>query len=243
MHIPVISNNGLSAMHSLAASQPELFIDARQPELKSQLEQTVHNDPDLNEPYQGQIELLLPLDELNNVTLQGPSSDAHLAPILIKSLGPLSPNQYTDQLFWASINCFGLHQYTAKFIDRHWLDYGTNTPSRLYNSAARLWWLYERAERAAPYSTHSREGILHAMADHVNLYHQAFSRPYITSNSRLIAAIYDAFLDGGEYLETTANATQMLKVLNLRGATVSFDFLTYDQLRQAVEDAKPRNGR
>ena len=76
MHIPVISNNGLSAMHSLAESQPELFIDARQPELKSQLEQTLHNDPDLNEPYQGQIELLLPLDELKT----SPSKDHRRTP-------------------------------------------------------------------------------------------------------------------------------------------------------------------
>ncbi len=63
-----------------------------------------------------------------------------------------------------------------------------------------------------------------------------------SSVSRLLAAVWDVFLDGNEHLRTTKDANDMMTALNLRAATLSFDFLDYDELRSVVEEAKPPKG-
>ena len=80
------------------------------------------------------------------------------------------------------------------------------------------------------------------MAGNVNLYHQLLSRPILLSRSKLIAAIYEVFLDSdsdNDYLGATRYASEMLASLNLLAAQVSLDFMDMTELRAAVEGAKP----
>lgn len=81
------------------------------------------------------------------------------------------------------------------------------------------------------------------MANNVNLYHQLLARPVLISRPRLLAAIYEVFLeDGNDYLRSTKYANELIKGLNLRAASVSFDLMTTEELRQVIEEAKPPKG-
>ena len=82
--------------------------------------------------------------------------------------------------------------------------------------------------------------ILEAMAHNVNLYHQLLSRPNLLSRSRLLAAIYEIFLEpDNDYLRTTRYANEMLESLNFMAAQFSLDFMDLPELRKVVEEAKP----
>ena len=113
--------------------------------------------------------------------------------------------------------------------------------ARQDNSVARLWWLGEFSDRAAEHtSMYSSDELLHAMAHNVNLYHQLLARPNLLARSKLVAAIYEVFLEpGNEYLRTTKYANEMLASLNLAAAQVSLDFTDMVELREVVEEAKP----
>ena len=125
-------------------------------------------------------------------------------------------------------------------MKRHWLD-GGQVGARQDNSIARLWWLAELSARAAEHTDlYSADELLDAMANNVNLYHQLLSRPILLSRSKLIAAVYEVFLDGdNDYLGSTKYANEMLASLNFEAAQVSLDFMDMSELRQAVEEAKP----
>ena len=77
------------------------------------------------------------------------------------------------------------------------------------------------------------------MAGNVNLYHQLLSRRFLLSRSKLVAAIYEVFLDDNDYLGSTKYANEMLRSLNFIAAQVSLDFMDISELREAVEEAKP----
>ena len=77
------------------------------------------------------------------------------------------------------------------------------------------------------------------MAGNVNLYHQLLSRRNLASRSKLVAAIYEVFLeDGNDYLSQTKYASEMMSTLNYLAADVSLDFMDMDELRDIVEEAK-----
>lgn len=77
------------------------------------------------------------------------------------------------------------------------------------------------------------------MSNNVNFYHQTIDRTYLAANPRLLAAMYDVFLDGNEHLNVTKNANAMLKSLNIRAGATALDMMDYDELRAVIEEAKP----
>ena len=128
------------------------------------------------------------------------------------------------------------------FVTRHWLD-GGKVGARQNNSISRLWWLGEFSKRAAQHTAmYSADELLDAMANNVNLYHQLLARPILLSRPRLLAAIYEVFLDSdtdNDYLGVTRYANELLSSLNLIAAQVSLDLMDMGELRNVIEEAKP----
>ena len=78
------------------------------------------------------------------------------------------------------------------------------------------------------------------MAQNVNLYHQLLARPNLLARSRLVAFIYEVFLEpGNDYLGITRYANEMLTSLNLTAAQESLDFMDMNELRKTVEGVIP----
>ena len=251
----LLNDSGFDALLTLAESEPRLFVQGDPVELRRRMERAgrVENGPDA-ELYGERLAMPVSLADLNHLQRGGPSSDANYAPILRQAAGS-SVSLVANPLFWATLNCFDLHQYvpvrwessnlqqaSTNFVRRHWLQY-SGSDGRKWNAAARLWWLSEMAARASNHSQHNQDDLLTAMAGNVNLYHQTIDRTFLSSNPRLLAAVWDVFLDGNEHLRTTKDANELMTALNLRAATLSFDFLDYDELRAVVEEAKPPKGR
>ncbi len=253
----LVSDAGFKALGQLSADDPGLFVRSDPETLRARMEAAVHDEggPDALPYAETPFQIQASLDELNQLDKGGPSSDASLSLVLHRAIGELSPAQAANPKLWASINCFGLSRYvpvrwessnlsnsaSTNFVDLHWLKYA-GAGGRESNAAARLWWLGEMASRAAEHSQHSYDDLLAAMAGNVNLYHQVNDRSFLSANPRLLAAVYDVFLDGNDHLKTTRDASDLMKALNLRAAAMSFDFLEYHELRQVVEEAKPPKG-
>ena len=252
--IRLLNDSGYDALLTLAESEPQLFVQGNPDELRRRMERAgrVAHGPEAN-LYSERLVLPVSLTDLNRLQKGGPGSDAEYAPILRQAAGR-SVSQVANHLFWATLNCYDLPQYvpirwessnltqaSTNFVRRHWLQY-SGSDGRKWNAAARLWWLGEMATRAVEHSEHSQDDLLTAMAGNVNLYHQTIDRTFLSSNARLLAAVWDVFMDGNEHLRTTKDANELMTALNLRAATLSFDFLGYDELRAVVEEAKPPKG-
>ena len=254
--LKVVNSDGLKALATISGEEPQLFLQGRVDDLRTRMEQLVREESGANATaYEREMSLNVSLEELNELDSEGPGSDTQFAPIIRAAVGNLTPARSAEPELWASINCFALPQYvpvrwessnlsaagSTNFVDRHWLTY-SGSSGRKWNASARLWWLGEIASRAAAFSEHSFDELLKAIAGNVNLYHQTIDRAFLSANPKLLAAIYDVFLDGNEHLRTTKDANSLVMALNMRAATTSFDWLEYDDLRRIVEEAKPPKG-
>ncbi len=263
--IPKVSPKGFSELQTLAFEQPETFyLTPSATDLKTILE-TRYADKGIpiEELYEGTITLQADLTPLNSGENQTDQTDAENAVRLREAIPGITPADAADHCLWASINCFSLLQYTTRrwnhtnsnkapcstrdkrkigeWIREHYLGYGSEM--RQYNAAARLWWLTELADRAAQYSIADPRSILSEMADNVELYHQLLARPYIASNPRITAEIYDlARIPGNEYLYKRPYPNRMMRNLNLKAATTSLGALSDETLARVVEEAKPPKG-
>lgn len=252
--IRLVNDSGFNALVTLADEEPEIFAQGDPTALRQRMEEVGRAEHGPNAELYGEgFDLRVSLTSLNNIAQRGPVSDAGYAPSIREAVGG-SVVQATNQRLWTTLNCFELSKYvpvrwassnlsptSPNFVERHWLQYsGPN--GRKWNAAARLWWLGEMAARAAEHSEHSFGTLLETMAGNVNLYHQTIDRPFLSANPWLLAAVWDVFLDGNDHLRTTRYASDLMMALNLRAATMSFDFLDYSELRAVVEAAKPPKG-
>ncbi len=248
IHVDRVNENGYRALLGIASDSPQLFTTPNLERLRDEM----INRADTEDLWSQQpISLNCSMNSLNDIVERGPGTDYQHAKIIRQALHGLSFVDLTDELFWASINCFALTDYVpirwstsntrntnpTNFINSHWLK--TGSKGRESNASARLWWLGEIAERVARFSQHNTGELLDAMANNVNLYHQTLARPYLLANPRLVAAIYDLALDGNEHLFQTAYANQLFKSLNLRAGATALDMMDDDELRAVVEEAKP----
>lgn len=252
--IRLVNDSGFNALVTLADEEPEIFAQGDPAALRQRMEEVGRAEHGPNaELYGERFDVRASLSSLNAVAQGGPTSDAGYAPAMREAVGD-SVVRASNQLLWATLNCFELPQYvpvrwessslsqtSRTFVYRHWLQY-SGSDGRKWNAAARLWWLGEMATRVAVYSEHSFGELLETMAGNVNLYHQTIDRTFLSSNPQLLAAVWDVFLDGNDHLRTTRYASDLMMALNLRAATMSFDFLDYSELRAVVEAAKPPKG-
>lgn len=252
--IRLVNDSGFNALVTLADQEPEIFAQGDPAALRRRMEQVgqAEHGPDA-ELYGERFDVRVSLASLNAVAQGGPTSDAGYVPAMRGAVGS-SVVPATNPLLWATLNCFELPQYvpmrwessslsqtSPTFVYRHWLQY-SGSDGRKWNAAARLWWLGEMATRAAAHSEHGFDKLLETMAGNVNLYHQTIDRTFLSSNPQLLAAVWDVFLDDNDHLRTTKYASELMMALNLRAATMSFDFLDYNELRAVVEAAKPPKG-
>ena len=250
----MVNEEGRVALIHLADETPQLFLDADPVALEKAMVERMRTE----NLWGGPLGLREDLSTLNSLSEGGPGTDAASVPTVRKGLGHLPPSEGLNDYRWNTINCFVIPQYARArwsnaqlddesrlpaFVKRHWLD-GHLTEARQDNSIARLWWLGELSYRAGKYSErYDATDFLQAMAGNVNLYHQLLSRRNLASRSKLVAAIYEVFLeDGNDYLSQTKYASEMMSTLNYLAADVSLDFMGVDELRDIVEEAKPPKG-
>lgn len=251
----LVNHAGLLALKSVAENEPSLFATPNPDRLKRRMEEVAETD----EIWGGELSLQADLSPLERIERGGPRTDAMYARLLQDALPNLPPSEGLNEYRWATINCFVVPRYVpirwdtsnmandpkklSNFVQLHWLK-GNLTDARRANAAARLWWLGELSSRAAKEtSVLDRDEILEAMANNVQFYHQLLSRPNLLSRPRLVAAVYEMFLDGdNDYLNSTNYANPLFSALNLRAADVSLDLMDRNELRDAVEEAKPPKG-
>lgn len=249
--IPQLTDTGYHILEVIAHRTPTLFFAGLR-RLKEELDREANlygDDAYTDQP----IKLDASLHLLNQVRESGPVTDAYYAPQVRLALSSLSPAGASDGLLWTSINCFALspyiqarwgsHNVNTRFVQRHCLWLGTE--GRTWNASARLWWLAELANRASRFSKHTEATLLEAMADNVGLYHQLTSRRYLAANAKVVAAIYDVVLDDeihNKYIFEKRYANELMKALNLKAGTISFDILDYDELYEIVESSLPPLG-
>ena len=259
--IPLLSTKGYETLWNLSNSDHQAFYENPSSDaLKEMIERAIvakGEKPDAL--YAGELTLPADLSALNENDPQSDETDAGNAPVVRAALPEITPAKAADHRLWASVNCFALLPYTTKrwnqrtsskaprntseerklreWVQEHYLGHGVDMKQS--NAAARLWWLTELANRAAAHSKHSPDRLLSAMANDVEMYHQLLSRPYLSSNPRLVALIYDLALAGNDYLLKRPYPNRMLQNLNIKAAAVSLGALSDATLKAAVEEAKP----
>ena len=250
-----VNEDGLAALKSLSQEEPALFLASDSTALTEAMEKRAET----SNLWAAPLDLREDISVLNQIESGGPNTDAEYVRVVRNALDHLPPSQGLNEHRWATINCFVLPQYVLvrwshvqpkdsdrlpAFVKRHWLD-GGRVDARQDNSVARLWWQGEFSDRAAAHSgMYSADELLDAMAFNVNLYHQLLARPNLLARSKLVAAIYEVFLEpDNDYLRSTTYANEMLSSLNFMAAQVSLDFMDLSELRDAVEEAKPPKDR
>ena len=260
--IPLLSTRGYQELWSLSNDDPKAFFeDPSSDALKGLLEKNcIAKGVMPDELWDGELTLQTDLQALNDADSQSDLTDASNAPIIRQAFPDITPAKAADHRLWASVNCFALLPYTTmrwnqrtsakapcrtdevqklrEWVQEHYLGHGVDMKQD--NAGARLWWLTEMAERASAHSTHSADRLLPAMANDVEMYHQLLSRPYLFSNPRVVATIYDlALSSGNNYLLRRPYPNRMLQNLNLKAAAVSLGSLSDAAIRAVVEEAKP----
>lgn len=249
--VRIVNDEGYKALQRLADNEPGLFIRPSQQTLRERMTQEAGTD----KVWDSAVELRASLDSLSKETVPGPRTDATHAKSLRTALPGLTPSAASDGYLWASINCFAIPDYVpvrwstsnnketkpSNFVRDHWLQY-SGSEGRKWNAAARLWWMAELAGRIANYSEHNPDELLATMAGNVNFYHQTIDRTYLAANPKLLAVLYDVFLNGNEHLNVTKAVSDMLKSLNLRAGANALDLMDYEELRGIVVEAKPPKG-
>ena len=247
----IVNDDGYKTLRRLAENNPSCFINP----VGHQLEQLMVEEAGTDEVWGPKLDLHDDLVSLSEETEAGPRRDAIHAKTIRKALVGLTPSAASNGYLWASFNCFAIPQYVpvrwstsnnkgtkpSNFVLDHWIQY-SGSDGRKWNAAARLWWMGELADRIALYSEHSPDELLATMAGNVNFYHQTIDRTYLAANPRLLAVLYDVFLDGNHHLNVTKAASDMLKSLNIRAGANALDMMDYDELRSIVEEAKPPKG-
>lgn len=259
--IPLLSTKGYQTLWNVSTTNHQAFYEDQSPEtiralMEAQLF-TVGEEPEAL--WDGEITLEADVAILNQTEDQGNTTDARNAPILKAALPHITSSRAADHRLWASVNCFALLPYTTRrwnqnssinapcrtkdtkrlkeWVQLHFLGHGSEM--KKYNAAARLWWLSEMAERAGQHSSYTAERLLPAMANQVEMYHQLLDRPYLASNPRIVAGIYDLALAGHDYILNRPYPNRMLQTLNIKAAAVSMGTLPDNTLRAAIEEAKP----
>ena len=249
--VRIVNDEGYKALQRLADTEPGLFITPAPQTLLERMTQEAGTD----DVWDFTLELHASLDSLSQETISGPRPDAIHAKTLSTALPGLTPASASDGYLWASINCFAIPDYVpvrwstsnnkatkpSNFVRDHWIQYDGGE-GRKWNAAARLWWMAELAGRIANYSGHNPDDLLATMAGNVNFYHQTIDRRYLAANTKLLAVLYDVFLDGNEHLNSTKAVSDMLKSINLRAGASALDLMDYEELRGIVEEAKPPKG-
>jgi len=260
--VRALTDAGYRFLYQIAGESPEMFARGDSRVLKAELERQCGRAGGETKPFDHRVwHQQRPLKRIDDSPKPGPDMDAEHARMLRASLPALTAADASDPLVLASINCFHLADYMpvrwssskhspkpdrsvshadfVKFARSHWLG-----RSKESNSAARLWWLYEFAARAAPHSVHDRGALLDLMAGNVGLYHQMLRRRYLMASDRIRAMVLDAAhasgMANGKNVKGETN--KMMRRLNREAGAISLDVLTDARLSETVRRCLPPLG-
>ena len=258
-----LSGAGYRALLSLAEQEPESLRSGDHHEARRNLEKACGNEPPFSDVCLGPIDKDR-LDEIVETVPPrgGPEADASHARLLRQALPPsVTASDMADPLVYASINVFHLAEYVtarwrsskfidsttgefiesttqrerARFVTSHWLK-----PSKIDNTAQRLWWLYEFATRAAPYSSRTADQLLDLMADNVGLYHQMVDRSLLMASDPIRGMVIDAAMEHSLVgSNTLRHINELMRRLNAVAGACSLDLVDDDTLRQIIQGCVP----
>ena len=261
-NLRVLSDAGYRSLTILASERPEMFVNGVIDD--SNMLEAEMRKIDSESIWAGARPLYRTIDELNDIKDRGPGADYRHAKIVGEALGELSPREYSDDLLWASLNCFPLAKYTSvrwqytprrsrkspktvsemsRFVESHWLRCGPD--GRRANATARLFWLSELARRFAPESIHLDEDeLLKFLSENVNVYHQVLSRPLLLAIPTLMAKIIEVICEpGNDYLKQTKYISDLLMALNIRAGAQSLDMMAAGELDSLIRESLPPKDR
>ncbi len=248
-----LTPTGYSLLVDLAGENPGLF--AEPDDLKQEVDNRIKQNADeesrvfMEHVWQPKESL----DQLIDNAVKGPELDFEHAIELRRIFPEFTAFEMSNPDVLASINCFHIPDYVrtrwgtsslaksaeqrkqTNFVKSHYL--GSSKES---NTVARLWWLYEFARRASDHSQYSFEILLKKMAGNVNFYHQMLRRSYLMASDRIRAAILDVAIASGLADENkTGSVNKVMQSLNRKAGGISFDILSYKELRRHVEESLP----
>jgi len=254
--IHALTDSGYALLETIADDRPDLFWNSESELLMKELKERAGQSGDEEVSLFSQNRKWTPqraLEALVEDAVSGPSSDAEHAHHLRQALPTMTPADMSDKRVLSSICCFHLSEYVGKrwqssslsksddlekqtnFAKLHWL--GNSKES---NALARIWWLYEFAQRSAPYSAHDGDALLEKMAGNVNFYHQMLRRAYLMASDRIRAAVLDVAISSGlADRNNTKEVSSVMRQLNRVAGGISLDVLSDAELREKVEDALP----
>jgi len=249
--IHALTDSGYALLETIADDRPDLFWNSESELLMKELKERADQSGDEEVSLFSQNRKWTPqraLEALVEDAVSGPSSDAEHARFLRQTLPTMTPADMSDKRVLASICCFHLSEYVNKrwqssklkdktnFVKLHWL--GNSKES---NALARIWWLYEFAQRAAPNSAHDDDVLLEKLAGNPTLYHQMLRRPYLMASDRIRAAVLDVAISSGLTAKEKVDSfmKELYRQLNRVAGGISLDVLSDTELREKVEDALP----
>lgn len=254
--IQALTERGYSILEDIAKTDPHLFVNAKtyilKQEMKTQLKASTVPDEELFDKGRAWT----PKKSLDGITttIVGPGEDYKNAKYLREALPDMTPADMADPKVLASINCFHLQKYVDKrwqssrtaqskekdekvrYVRAHWLAV-QNVDIKESNAVARLWWLYEFANRAAKHSKQNADELLHAMANKATLYNSLVDYTYLMSSDKIRAAILDISTEIG--LGNERNIKKTLGQLNRIAGGIGLDILSKKAIRDKVEGALP----
>lgn len=258
--IYALTDSGYAALYSVAGDMPELFTQDDSQGLINAIHQSIERNDEWDEEPFSSNRKWHPLKSFSAIIddiTPGPSNDSDHSRYIREALPRLTASEMCDVRILASINCFHLGGHYVKtrwetsslansnkksdmeqFVKLHWLESNFEA-----NTAARLFWLYEYAIRAAVHSKFDAEVLLDKMADNVNFFHQVLRRRYLMASDRIRAAILDISIESGlADSNKTSEVSKMMRLLNRTAGGISLDILSDEELRSRVKDVMPPKG-
>lgn len=197
------------------------------------------------------------LDRIKGDVVSGPDKDADHARLLRQWLPALTASDAANSGVLASICCFHLgghyiHQRwyhgsgassadknPTAYIKKHWLVGGIQDREQA-NTIGRLWWLYELARTAEPYSAYDMTRLLNILADNRGLYHGLLRFPILKASNRIRATVIDAAVESNVF--NLQEVVSWMSQINRRGGAISLDVLDDEDLKRVVRDCLPPKG-
>lgn len=165
-----------------------------------------------------------------------------------ESFDGIAPKQATDELMWAWITHFRLHQYGLgrwrrtqsvqnlyNYIRDHWFVKNSLDGLWQHNTASRTWWIAHIAKKAAAASggAFTAEYALELFSHRPTYYH-AIMRYSFTRHPKMLSEIVRAILTELDGMKAETGIYTLLGSLNVGGGTQMLEMLPRPKLRAII---------
>lgn len=165
-----------------------------------------------------------------------------------ESFDGIAPKQATDELMWAYITHFRLHQYSLgrwrrthsvqnlyNYIRDHWFVKNSLDGLWQHNTASRTWWIAHIAKKAAAASggAFTAENAL-KLFSHRPTYYHAIMRYSFARHPKMLSEIVRAIFTEMDGMKAEAGIYTLLGSLNVGGGTQMLEMLPRPKLRAII---------